>query len=397
MKTLTINAVPYGSTGRIMFDIADALKKEGHQVMCTAGFTWKKCTRDDFFITSNIVQKTFHTYMARFTGYLGGFSVIPTLKLIKIMEKQKVEVIHMHNMHGWFVNFPILFNYIKKNNIRVIWTLHDCWSFTGQCPYYTMIGCEKWKTGCNNCLQYKRYPETFFDFSKKIYDYKKRNFKNIKNLTIVTPSQWLADQVKESFLKDYPVKVINNGIDLSIFCSKESNFRKKYNIENKFIVLGVAYDWDKRKGLDVFIELAKKLDDRFQIILVGTNEKIDKQLPENIISIHRTHNQQELAEIYSAAAVFANPTREENFPTVNMEALACGTPVVTFNTGGSPEVIDESCGLVISEKTAESMMEAIKNVCENNLFTPQNCRERAEHFSNERFIEGYMDLYNSPI
>lgn len=393
MKVLIVNAVPYGSTGRIMFDIADSLKKEGHQVMCTTGFTWKGCKRDDFFITSNIIQKTFHTYMARVTGYVGGFSFVPTWKLIRKIKKNNTEVIHMHNMHGWFVNFPMLFDYIKRKNIRVIWTFHDCWPFTGHCPHYTMISCEKWKKGCSRCQQYKSYPKTFFDFSKKIFKFKKNNFTGIKNLTIVTPSEWLASEVKQSFLKDYNVKVINNGINLSVFKPTESDFRRKYIVEDKYIILGVAYDWDERKGLDVFIELSKKLDVRFQIVLVGTNDEIDKQLPKNIISIHRTQNQQELAEIYTAADVFANPTREDSFPTVNMEALACGTPVVTFNTGGSPEIIDESCGLVTKEKTAESMAEAIKNVCESNLFSAENCVERAKQFSNEKFVEEYMKLY----
>ena len=258
----------------------------------------------------------------------------------------------------------MLFSYIKKHNVPTVWTLHDCWSFTGQCPYFTIVRCDKWKTGCHNCPQYKEYPASFYDNTKRMWKLKKKWFTGIGNMTIVTPSKWLAELAKESYLKEYPIEVINNGIDLDVFKPTPSNFRERYGIPAEtHIVLGVSFAWGYRKGLDCFVEMAEKLGEQYQIVLVGTDDEIDKNLPQNIISIHRTQNQKELAEIYSAADVFAMPTREENYPTVNMEAIACGTPVVTFNTGGSPEMLNEKVDRVVPVDDVNEMMSEIKNIC----------------------------------
>ena len=199
--------------------------------------------------------------------------------------------------------------------------------------------------------------------------------------------------VSQSFLREYPVQVINNGIDLSIFKPTESNFREKYHCEDKFIVLGVAFGWGKRKGLDVFIELAKHLDERYQIVLVGTNETVEEQFSSSVICIRQTQNQMELAEIYTAADVFANPTREDNFPTVNMEALACGTPVITFKTGGSPEAIDETCGIVIEEDDIEEMRKKIEYICIKKPFSQEACVKRAQCFNKSDKFNEYVALY----
>lgn len=281
----------------------------------------------------------------------------------------------------------------------MIWTLHDCWSFTGHCPYFDIAHCDKWKTGCHNCPQYREYPQSLFDNSKFMWKLKKKWFTGVENMTIVTPSQWLADLVKQSYLKDYPVKVINNGIDLSVFKPADSDFREKYHISaDKEILLGVAFGWGKRKGLDVFLELDKRLDaEKYQIVLVGTDDAVDKQLPENIISIHRTQNQQELAEIYSAADLFVNPTREENYPTVNMESIACGTPVLTFNTGGSPEIPDDTCGAVVPCDDVDAMEREIVRICRDKPFTKEVCLARAKAFDmNDRFEE-YVELYKEVL
>lgn len=289
---------------------------------------------------------------------------------------------------------PLLFKYIKAHSIPVIWTLHDCWAFTGHCPYFDMAECTKWKTGCYSCPKYKEYPTTILDNSKFMYRLKKKWFSGVKNMNIITPSQWLADLVKQSFLKDYPVKVINNGIDLNIFKPVKSDFRKKHRINNDdYMLLGVAFGWGERKGLDVFTTLAKNLADNYKIVLVGTDNEIDKLLPPNIISIHRTQNQAELAEIYTAADLFINPTREENYPTVNMEAIACGTPVLTFDTGGSPEIPDETCGAVVPKNDIEAMQREIIRICKNKPYSSEACIERAKKFNmNDRFME-YIKLY----
>lgn len=396
MKTVLINSCNFGSTGNIMLEIAETAENGGY----TAAVCYpqsrdnsRKQKEKDFIIGTRF-SRNIHLMLAEITGLNGCFSYCSTLKLLKKLDKFKPDIIHLHNLHNCYINLSMLFKYIKKHNIKTVWTLHDCWAFTGHCPHFDIAECAKWKTGCYSCPQYKDYPKSLFDNSKIMYRLKKKWFTGVENMTIVTPSEWLASLVKESYLKDYPVKVINNGIDLNVFKPTESDFRKKYALENKYIVLGVAFGWGRRKGLDVFIELEKRLDkEKYKIVLVGTDDNIDKLLPENIISIHRTQNQTELAEIYTAADVFANPTREENYPTVNMEALACGTPVVTFNTGGSPEMLDETCGAAVAKDDNDAMYNEIIRICEAKPYSMEACIKKAKGFDkNEKFGE-YIRLY----
>ena len=394
MKIFFLNAVPYGSTGKIVRGISSVLEGYGHNTLIYYSWTkkYKKSDKDNVLVGS-FFGKLFHIYCAKLTGKNGMYSKRDTKKLLKTLDRFQPDVINLHNLHCWCINLPMLFDYIKKNNIKTIWTFHDCWAFTGQCPHFIMAGCDKWKTGCYECHQYREYPQSFVDKTKKMYQLKKEWFTGVSDMTIVTPSKWLGGLVKESFLKDYNVEVINNGIDLDIFKPTKSDFREKYGLENKKIVLGVAFDWGKRKGLDVFIELSKRLPSDYQIVLVGTDENIDKELPSNIISIHRTSSQAELAEIYSASDVFANPTREDTFPTVNMEALACGTPIVTFKTGGSPEIIDETCGSVVDVDNVDEFYKEIVRVCADKPYTSESCIERAKCFNkDEKFIE-YIKVF----
>lgn len=393
MRILQINAVPYGSTGRIMFQLADAVQAQGGQTLCTAGFTWKKADRSDFIMTSGIVEKTAHTYLARITGRLGCFSHSATKKLLREAERFQPDVIHLHNIHGWFLNLPMLFRYIKDKDIPVVWTLHDCWSFTGQCPHFDMIGCDKYRTGCHHCPLHRQYPQTYFDFSKTMYRKKRSWFTGVRNLTVVTPSQWLAEKVQESYLQEYPVQVIHNGIDRSVFKPDGDGLRQRYGITAKYVLLGVAYAWDDKKGLDAFVHLSQALGDDYQIVLVGTDENVDAKLPEGIVSIHRTQDQQELAQLYSMADVFVNPTREDTFPTVNMEALACGTPIVTFATGGSPEILCEDCGIVVPKNDLQGLENAIRRVCQERPFTRESCVRRGADFDGQHCIEEYLELY----
>ncbi len=396
MKIVSINTVFFGSTGRIMLRINELAERNGHETLAVSGYALGgKNAPENAVVIGGFISKAIHKTLAKLTGLQGCFSYFATKKAISKIKKFEPNVIHLHNLHAWFINLPLLFKYIKKNEIRVVWTLHNCWSFTGHCPHFEYAGCEKWKGGCKGCTQYKEYPSAFVDKAAKMYCLKKKWFTDIKDLTIVTPSEWLADKVRQSFLGEHPIKVINNGIDLGVFGPAESNFREKYNISSdKKILLGVAFGWGVKKGLDVFCELSERLDrEKYQIVLVGTDDNTDKLLPSGIISIHRTQNQKELAEIYTAADVFVNPTREDTFPTVNMEALACGTPVVTFNTGGSSEIINETCGAVTSEKNAESMEREIVRICKEQPFSKDACIKRAEAFDmNDRFSE-YIELY----
>ena len=394
-KTIVqINSFNFGSTGKIMLQTAQAAEQQGFEVFVCypqSRDNGKKEVKNSILI-GNRYLRNLHLQLAKFTGYNGCFSYFSTINFLRKLKKIKPDVIHLHNLHNCYINLPLLFRYIKKNDIPVVWTLHDCWALTGQCPHFVMADCDKWKTGCHHCPSYKAYPAAHVDRTKTMWRLKKKWFTGVKDLTIVTPSQWLADLVKESYLRDYPVRVIYNGIDLSVFKPTESDFRKKYNCENKKILLGVAFPWRKQKGLDVFIELSKRLGDEYQVVLVGTTDEVDKQLPDNIISIHKTNNQTELAEIYTAADLFLNPTREDTFPTVNMEALACGTPVITFRTGGSPECVDEACGIVVPCDDVDAMEKAILYV-DKNKFERQSCTQRTKGFQNDNMVNQYCEMY----
>ncbi len=398
MKIVQINVTNFGSTGKIMRGIKNIADEKNIDCITFALRPQKPSnipSEKGVFCFSNFYEYALHYFISKFTGseYLGSY--FGTKQLIKKIKKYDPDIIHLHNIHGRYINIPLLFRYLKKSKKKIVWTLHDCWSFTGHCPHFVYQNCYKWKTGCYSCPRFKEYPETNFDDSKKMYRLKKKWFTGVENLTVVTPSKWLSELVKQSFLKNYPIKVINNGIDLNLFKPTESDFREKYNCYNKFVVLGVAFKWDAKKGLDIFIELAKRLDNNFQIVLVGTDEKVDVLLPENIISIHRTNNQQELAEIYTAADLFVIPTREENFPTVNMEALACGTPVLTFNTGGSSECIDNTCGVVTECNDAQTMEKEIIRIYQEKPFTKEACIKASKSFKAEDLFNEYINLYNS--
>lgn len=363
MKVLQINSVcGIGSTGRIAADIHQVLTERGHLSYIAYGRGEPSNCNTAIRIGSKYDIYT-HVALTRMLDKHGFGSKKATKEFIEKIKDIDPDIIHLHNIHGYYINIEVLFNYLKMSNKPIVWTLHDCWSFTGHCAYFDYIGCNKWETGCYDCPQKKTYPSSiFFDNSKTNYYKKKKLFIGIKNATLITPSNWLAELVKKSFLRVYPLRVINNGIDLSVFRPKESNFRVKYNLQDKFIILGVANIWDERKGFKYFIELSPKLKSDEIIVLVGLTENQKRQLPKNIIGICRTNNVEELAEIYTAADVFVNPTLEDTFPTTNLEALACGTPVITFNTGGSPESVRENCGFIVEKGNIGELVSKINEI-----------------------------------
>lgn len=390
---LQINTViNSGSTGHIAEELGMLAMQNGWESYIAYGRNPRQSSSKAIKIGSKL-GIYFHVFLSRFFDRHGFGSYFATKKLIKQIKEIKPDVIHLHNVHGYYLNIRLLFEYLKTVDTQIVWTLHDCWSFTGHCSHYTAVGCDKWQTICYKCPQKTQYPKSFFDNSKRNYKDKKKLFCGIKNLTIVTPSEWLAEEVKKSFLKGYPVKVINNGIDLNVF--------KPAVLERKFIILGVASTWTERKGFDDFIKLADMLHADEEIVLVGLSEKQIESLPKdkNIRGIRRTESQQQLAELYSQSLCFVNPTYEDTFPTTNIEALACGTPVITYKTGGSPEIIDEETGVVVEQGDLNAIRDNIDNLKQIQKETiSSKCRKRAGLLfeKNKRFSE-YMNLYKELI
>lgn len=394
MKVVQINATcGIGSTGKICVGISQLLSRahiENHILYSsrTDGYPLGISCADDRSVKVQALG-------ARLFGDYGFHSRKATRKMISELERIRPDIVHLHNIHGHDCHLGMLFSYFREHHTRLIWTFHDCWAFTGYCTYFTLSGCRKWQSGCSRCPQRRSY-SWLFDRSGELFEAKRRLLQGL-DLTIATPSQWLADLVGQSFLKDCPVQVINNGIDLSVFRPVQSGFRRKYALEDKKIVLGVSFEWEARKGLDVFIDLAQRLGDGYQIVLVGTDEKTARQLPPGILSIRRTQDQTELAGIYSAADVLVNPTREENYPTVNMEAIACGTPVVTFRTGGSPEMLDGTCGAVVACDDIDALEAEIVRICRDRPFPEEQCAAKARAFDQKQKYKEYLELYERVV
>lgn len=391
MKIVQINSVcGIGSTGRIVTDIHSALKAKGNDsyIMYGRGEA-KSC--DNAIKIGGSKSFYWHALQTRLFDTHGFGSKKATKQAIKILDELKPNIVHLHNIHGYYINIELLFSYLKQRpKIKVIWTLHDCWAFTGHCGYFDFSGCEKWKNQCFNCPQKQTYPASnLVDNSKWNYQRKMAAFVGVENLTIVTPSLWLADLIKKSYLKQYTVQVVNNGIDLMVFRPRESEFRSRYNVTDKFLIMGAASDWSPRKGFDDFIALAETLPDRYRLVMVGLPLDKIKKLPANIIGIHRTDNPIELAEIYSAVDVFFNPTYEDNYPTVNLEAIACGTPVITYNTGGSPESVSVEHGFVVDKGD----LSAVVCIVERLAVQPLVMGSLPVSFNKDYFADQMIELY----
>ena len=386
MKVLEINTVcGIKSTGRICTDIADSLKENGH--LCTIAYGREQVHskyKDISYRMTNNLTVIMDGIITRIFDNAGFNSRQKTKNFINWIKEFDPDIIHLHNIHGYYINIEILFNYIKEAKKPVVWTLHDCWSFTGHCAYFTYIDCEKWKHGCHHCPKKTAYPSSLlFDNSKKNYQRKKALFENIPNLTIVTPSEWLADVVKNSFLKNHSVKVINNGIDTNIFKPTESDFKERFGLQDKKIILGVASIWEERKGLNDFYKLSELLNENEKIVLVGLSKKQKKCLPDNIIGITSTSSAAELATIYTAADVFVNTTYEDNYPTVNLEAQACKTPVITYRTGGSVESVPPEN--VINPGDIIELKKKINS----------NLKIKSQEFSKGKMISEYLKLFHN--
>lgn len=401
MKVLQINVTSnWGSTGRIVEDIGNLIKKSGDESYIAYGRN-NNPSNSITIKVGNDSEIYFHILATRLLDRHGLASKKGTKELIKEIIKINPDIIHLHNIHGYYLNYKILFEYLSKTNITIVWTLHDCWAYTGHCAFYSYENCNRWKTECHHCPQLKKYPISWYkDRSRKNFIDKLKAFTSIKNMTLVPVSNWLGKEIESSFLKKYPVKVIHNGIDLNVFCPQKP-FKTINNIpiNDKFVILGVASVWDDRKGLADYIQLRKLLPAEFIIVLIGLNQQQISKLPPGIIGISRTNNSQELAQYYSTADVYANFSVEETFGLTTCESLACGTPVIVYNATACPEIVSEETGYITDIKDFNSIRDkiyAIKNKGKESYSIA--CRRRAEMLYNKEYCYSqYIKLYKSLI
>lgn len=376
------------STGNIAEDISKVAIRHGWQTFTA----WGRFAKPS--VSSQIrVGCKFDTYMHFIAQKMldgeGLASKRATRKLIARIEQIKPDIIHLHNIHDHYLNYPLLFRYFALVDTPVVWTQHDCWAFTGGCMYFDMSGCEQWKSGCLNCNEKRALLG-----NKAAYQFetKKALLSNIKNLTFVSVSDWLHSLLEQSVQQSRPIVTIHNGVDLTRFRPMDITNNHKLS---KFKILGVAAIWDARKGLSDFVKLRSKLSEDYEITLVGLTPKQISSLPKGINGIQRTQNIEELVQLYSDADVFLNSTYSDNFPTTNVEALACGTPVITYRTGGSPEAIDKKTGVVVEQGDVNGLVEAIYRMKENPL-SSADCRKRAEEcFDKDKCFEKYIELYEN--
>lgn len=384
-KLVQINVVSNVlSTGKICEDIGKVAISNGWECFVAYGRNAKPSTCKELKIGS--MSDVYRHYIAhRLFDREGLCSEVPTRKLVEQLKQIAPDIIVLHNIHDHYLNYPILFRYLAAINTPVVWVQHDCWAFTGGCMYFDMLECNLWKNSCGKCPENRAF---FLNKSSYQFALKKEFISKIRNLTFVPVSNWLAGLLSQSYLGERPIKVIHNGTDISVFKPHE----KAHN--GPFRILGVAADWIQRKGLFEFYKLRKLLDQGYSITLVGLTRKQIKDLPDGIVGIERTTSLQELVKLYSDSDVFVNPTFSDNFPTTNIEALACGTPVITYNTGGSPEAIDVKTGVVVEQGDVNALTEAIVKMKESPLL-PEDCRNRAIlHFDKEKCFLKYIDLFN---
>lgn len=384
-KLLQINVTAnWGSTGKIAEQIGLKAMEQGWESYIAYGRSMNP-SKSKLIKVGRMLNVYEHYLENRIFDNEGLASRIPTKQFIKKIEEIKPDIIHLHNIHDHWLNYKILFEYLNTLDTPIVWTQHDCWAFSGGCMHFVHTNCEKWKNECEKCPQKSKS----IDRSKIHFKLRKNFFSNV-NLTLVPVSQWMGNFLQESFLKNKKIEVIHNGVDLNVFKPISDNKGK-----NKFQILAVSSVWHRSKGLYDVFKLRELLSEEYEIIIVGLSANQVKQLPKGIIGIQRTQNIQELVQLYSKSDVFINPTYADTFPTVNLEALACGTPVITYKTGGSPEAIDEKTGIVVEQGDVRALVNAIKQVREKPLLS-ENCRLRAEQlFNKDKCFEKYIELYNN--
>ena len=400
MPTLfQINAVcNSGSTGRIAEDIGKLVQKNGWQSYIAFG-RWSNSSSSVLYKIGNRVDLLMHVLYTRLFDKHGFASKRSTRELVKVIERVRPDIIHLHNIHGYYLNMEVLFDYLSSSGIPVVWTLHDCWAMTGHCVHFQDIGCEKWLKGCSNCPNKHGYPASLLkDRSKKNYLQKKELFTSARNLTVVSVCHWLDGVVGQSFLSSAKREVIVNGIDLDIFTPRvhREEMRVQMGLNSRFMILAVATGWNKTKGLDDILRLRELLSHQEVLVVVGLTKRQIKNLPSGIIGIEKTENVHRLADLYSMADVLINPTYQDTLPTVNMESLACGTPVVAYDTGGCKDIVDRDTGYIVERGDLNSMLVSITRIRhKGKSHYEAACRQRAvDCFDRaERYLD-YLKLYD---
>lgn len=394
-KLLQINsALNKGSTGRIAEQIGALARNQGWETFMIHGARYVNKSNMSTFQTVSLFEEKLHAIKSLLFDAHGLGVEKATQKIVEVIKHLQPDIIHLHNLHGYYINYRVLFEYLHTVNIPIVWTLHDCWTMTGHCSHFDTIGCERWKTECFNCPLRGGYPKSLFiDNSKRNYKLKKKLFTSISNMTIVPVSQWLGGIVKQSYLRNYPIQVISNGVDIDLFSPKKDDLKSRLGLKGKTVILGVASAWPQSKGIKEFISLSTI--PHYKVVMVGVSEKLKKELPSSILTIERTNSQHELANYYSMADVFVNPTYCDTFPTVNLEALACGTPVVTYRTGGSPEIVTNDTGIVVEKGNFEQLVSAIEKIREKGRKSYSvACRKHAvELYNKNRCYQDYINLY----
>lgn len=403
MKLLQINPVirQNTSTGRIMQEVGELAMANGWEsyIAYSYGRDGVRPCASQLVPVGNKASVAWHGVVTRLTDRHGLSSDGATRAFIERIKEIKPDIVHIHNIHGYFLNYKLLFEYLSKSGIPVVWTVHDCWLYTGHCYYYSFVQCDKWQNGCGGCPQQRAFPTSWLiDRSARNYCDKKAAFTSMPKdkMTIVPVSQWIGGELEKSFLSGYPMQVIHNGIDLEIFKVYDAaEVRERYKLGDKKIILGVASIWSREKGVDDFVKMAPMLNDDEVIVLVGVDENTRKLLPDSIVSIARTENIGQLAQLYSAAEAFVNPTWQDNYPTVNLEAIACGTPVVTYRTGGSIEAVTEATGVVVEQGDVAGLLKAVRGIsARGKEFYRPRCREYAlKHFDKKDRYADYIRLY----
>ena len=363
MKYLFINSVAgYGSTGRIAAETCRELMKDGHECVLAFGRNKANCEDVPTVQIGTAWDYRLHGVRGRLLDDHGFGSKAATRRFLDWVREYDPDVIWLHNIHGYFIHIGLLFDYLRGCGKKIFWTLHDCWSFTGHCAYFDFAGCDKWKTGCHHCPQKHTYPQSLLlDNSRRNYERKKLLFTGIPDLTLTVPSHWLESRVKQSFLGEYPVQVDYNKIDRTVFKPTPGDFREKYGLEKKTILLGVASVWEERKGLKDFLALSSMLDDRYRIVLIGLSEEQRKNLPQNILGLPRTNSLEELAQAYTAADLFVNPSVEETFGMTAMEARCCGTEAIVYKDTACEEIVNQFGGIAV-DRGAENLLAAIEKL-----------------------------------